>query len=151
MKLIHRLESTGPRIETKKFPQIKHNPRRLKSLTISHSRSSSSRRKGKTIDAFRNGEELFEENVRLITNIECTGPKIQCWTTRKVRNLNELVRARKREEERKILEKFRDISKELAKIGRTKAEGRSASISSLAAPAPAPTAPAPTAPAPAAS
>jgi hypothetical protein len=97
MKIIHRLESTGPRIETKKFPQIKPNPRRLKSLTITRSRSSSNP-KGKTIDAFRNGEELFEENLRLITNIECTGPKIQCWTTRKVRNLNEVIRIRKREE-----------------------------------------------------
>ena len=71
--------------------------------------------------------------MRLITNIECTGPKIQCWTTRKMRNLNELVRVRKREEEKRILEKFKDISKELGRIGRLKEMQRSASIASLKA------------------
>jgi hypothetical protein len=71
--------------------------------------------------------------MQLITNIECTGPKIQCWTTRKVRNLNELMRVRKREEEKRILEKFKDISKELGKIGRAKETQRSASIASLKA------------------
>lgn len=51
-----------------------------------------------------------------------------------MRNLNELMRVRKREEEKKILEKFKDISKELGKLGRPKKPQRSASIFSLKPP-----------------
>jgi len=41
--------------------------------------------------------------MKIITNIECTGPKISCWTSKKMRNLNELMKIKKREEEKKIL------------------------------------------------
>jgi len=36
--------------------------------------------------------------MKIITNIECTGPKIVCWTGKKVRKLNELLKEKKREE-----------------------------------------------------
>ena len=118
MKIIYRIETTGPKVETKKFPEVKMNPKRLKSLGNHSSKSTKNRFRVK--DVFRNEEELFEENIKLITNIECTGPKIQCWTSKTTRQLHELMTMRKREEEKKILEKFKDISKEFAKLSRNR-------------------------------
>jgi hypothetical protein len=59
MKLIYRIETTGPRIKTKQFPEVKPNPKRLKSLSVNASKSSSNT-KFRIKDAFRNEEELFE-------------------------------------------------------------------------------------------
>lgn len=53
MKLIYRIETTGPKIQTKKFPEVKPNPKRLKSLTLNASKSSS-KTKFQIKDAFRN-------------------------------------------------------------------------------------------------
>ena len=69
--------------------------------------------------------------MKIITNIECTGPKISCWTTKKMRNLNELMKIKKREEEKKILEKFKEISKEFNKIHKMKSFRNSPSATSL--------------------
>lgn len=52
MKLIYRIETTGPKIETRKFPPVKLNPKRLKSLSVKSQQSSKSRFKVK--DVFRN-------------------------------------------------------------------------------------------------
>lgn len=52
MKLIYRIESTGPKIETKKFPVVRPNPKRLKSL--SNCSQSSSKQKFRIKDVFRN-------------------------------------------------------------------------------------------------
>jgi hypothetical protein len=75
MKIIYRIETTGPKVETKKFPSISPNPKRMRSLT-QRSHSTSSKPKLQIKDVFRNEEELFNENMKLITNIECTGPKV---------------------------------------------------------------------------
>ena len=69
--------------------------------------------------------------MKIITNIECTSPKISCWTTKKMRNLNELMKIKKREEEKKILEKFKEISKEFNKIHKMKSLKSSPSSTSL--------------------
>ena len=55
MKLIYRIETTGPKIETKKFPEVKPNPRRLKALSVSASKSSS-KVKFHVKDVYRNEE-----------------------------------------------------------------------------------------------
>jgi hypothetical protein len=95
MKLIYRIETTGPKIQTKKFPEVRPNPRRLKTLSVSASKASS-KTKFKIKDVYRDEEELFEENMKMIYNIECTGPKISCWTSKKMRNINELLKMKKR-------------------------------------------------------
>jgi hypothetical protein len=51
--LIYRLETTGPKIQTKKFPEIKPNPKRLKILSQGNSKSLS-KTKFKIKDVFRN-------------------------------------------------------------------------------------------------
>jgi hypothetical protein len=48
-----------------------------------------------------------------------------------MRNLNELLKIKKREDERKIIEKYKEISKEFNKINKMKSLKRSSSISSL--------------------
>jgi hypothetical protein len=53
MKLIYRIETTGAKIQTKKFPEVKPNPRRLKTLSISASKASS-KTKFKIKDVYRN-------------------------------------------------------------------------------------------------
>jgi hypothetical protein len=70
------------------------NPKRLKSLSVNYKSLSHARFKIK--DAFRNEDELFEENIKIITTIESTGPKIACWTSRKALKLNVLITQRKR-------------------------------------------------------
>jgi hypothetical protein len=57
IKLIYRIETTAPKIETKKFPLIRFNPIRAKTLSI-HSKNSS-KTKFKILDSFRNEDELF--------------------------------------------------------------------------------------------
>ena len=54
MKLIYRIETTGPKLQLKKFPEVKPNPRRLKSL--SNCSQSTSKQKFRIKDVFRNEE-----------------------------------------------------------------------------------------------
>ena len=70
----------------------------MKAKTLSVQSKNTSKTKFKILDTFRNEDELFEENIKIITNIESTGPKISCWTSKKVRNLNQLLIQKKREE-----------------------------------------------------
>ena len=63
----------------------------MKAKTLSVQSKNTSKTKFKILDTFRNEDELFEENIKIITNIESTGPKISCWTSKKVRNLNQLL------------------------------------------------------------
>lgn len=58
MKLIYRIETTGAKIQTKKFPEIKYNPLRAKTLSVTSKNSSKSR--FKILDTFRNEDQLFE-------------------------------------------------------------------------------------------
>lgn len=100
MKLIYRIESTPSKVQTKKFPAVSPNPRRLKSLTQRSHTTTLSKPKLKIKDAFRNEEELFTENVKLITSIESTGPKIACWTSKKGRQLTNLLALKKQEQKK---------------------------------------------------
>lgn len=54
MKLIYRIETTGPKIQTKKFPEVKPNPRRLKALSTHSGSKSSSKMKFQVKDVYRN-------------------------------------------------------------------------------------------------
>jgi cyclic pyranopterin phosphate synthase len=47
------------------FPEVKINTRRLKTLSVNS--QSSSKSKFKILDTFRNSDELFEKNIKLIT------------------------------------------------------------------------------------
>ena len=54
MKLIYRIETTGPKIETKKFPSVSPNPKRIKSLSNRSHNTTHSNPKFKIKDVFRN-------------------------------------------------------------------------------------------------
>jgi hypothetical protein len=60
MKLIYRIETTGPKVQTKKFPQVLPNPRRLKTLSIRNASKSSTKSRIQVKDVYRNPDELFE-------------------------------------------------------------------------------------------
>ena len=68
MKLIYRIETTGPKVQTRKFPQVKMNPKRYKTVSAK-SYDSYSAAKFKVKDVFRNEEELFNENMKIINTI----------------------------------------------------------------------------------
>jgi hypothetical protein len=85
---------------------VRFNPKRLKVRSVCASKSEFKLRP-KFKDVFRNGEQLVEENKRLMTTLQSTRSKIECWTSRKVLTLHEMIRQRKREEELKILAKFK--------------------------------------------
>ena len=54
MKLIYRIETTGPKVETKKFPSVSPNPKRIKSLSQRSHNTTRSNPKFKIMDTFRN-------------------------------------------------------------------------------------------------
>ena len=70
----------------------------MRQKTISSKSHTTLKHKFKIKDAFRNSDELFNENIKLITNIESTGPKIECWVPKKLVQLNKVVMEKKREE-----------------------------------------------------
>lgn len=57
IRLISRIESTGPKVETNRFPEVKPNPMRLKILSCSGWKRDRSR--PGVMDSFRNEDELY--------------------------------------------------------------------------------------------
>ena len=60
MKLIYRIETTGPKVETKKFPPVLKNTRRLKTLETRRQRSISPPDRPVVKDMYRHEDEIFD-------------------------------------------------------------------------------------------
>jgi hypothetical protein len=58
IRLISRIESTGPKIEINRFPEVKTNPMRLKILSSSGWKTAGRTNYG-VMDSFRNEDELY--------------------------------------------------------------------------------------------
>lgn len=64
----------------------------------------------------RTEEDISAENEKMLITLQSAQSKIKCWTSKKILSINEMLKQRKKEEEKKILEKFKEITRDYSKI-----------------------------------